>query len=376
MSYLDLIYKLLSLVLPDSRNREDAACKGPEEIMNGSYSPSVADVLDVKDCFLVKFPIEIVDAIIDFAEYWPHTQVALKKDAGDGPYKITGGANENVFLLRSYPLAFIPKDHDLVDISFQGRGFPIYSPKPRPDGDDYSHELTTKYVQRWAEESRVRGAYPCRKIVFTIEGHDQGWGGTPSCRGTYENSYTWFDVGKEEARIYDVKKLLSSQPSSPRLPGVPDDSFQGPYFLVPPLSAFAPGNKSSECTDTNTIFCTTRPIFPRVVSDTPNSTCNNIRKTAQFEHPLLPDSKVLQKNITAEKETKKHVITWSYNDNIDPDSQAGILLEKQGRGRATANGDFVRNLRIGETITVWGKSRFPGWANFVEEVSIDVYWAV
>ncbi|RKF58725.1 hypothetical protein GcC1_181034 [Golovinomyces cichoracearum] len=376
MSSLNPFFYFLSLVLPDSRKRKNAACKSPEEIMKGSYSPSVDDILDVKDCLSVKFPIEVVDAIIDFAEYWSHVQVALKKDAAHGSYKIIGGANENEFLLRSYPLAFIPKDHDLADLSFQGRSFPTSSPNPGPEGDDYSHELTKLYVQRWAEESRVRGSHPCRKIVFTIESHDQGWGGIPNSRGTYEDSFTWFDVGKEEACIYDVGKCSSSQPSSPRLPEVPDDNFRDPFFIVPSLSTFAPRNNSSECTGTNTIYCTSRTIIPRIVSDTPDSTPNNSRRPSQFEHPLLPDSKVLQKNITAEKETKKHVITWSYNDNIDPDSHAGTLLEKQGRGRATANGEFVRNLRIGETVTVWGKSRFPGWSNSVEGLSIDVYWAV
>jgi hypothetical protein len=54
----------------------------------------------------------------------------------------------------------------------------------------------------------------------------------------------------------------------------------------------------------------------------------------------------------------------------------GKALEDQGRGRNTANGQFVRDLKVGDIVTVWGKARFPGWVNMIETVQIDVYWAV
>ena len=40
-------------------------------------------------------------------------------------------------------------------------------------------------------------AHPCRRIVFTIRSHDQGWGGDPGDAGTYNGSWTWFEVGLE-----------------------------------------------------------------------------------------------------------------------------------------------------------------------------------
>jgi len=51
-------------------------------------------------------------------------------------------------------------------------------------------------------------------------------------------------------------------------------------------------------------------------------------------------------------------------------------LEEQGRGRGTGNGEFVRDLRLGDVVTVWGMARFGAWVNNVEAVKIDVYWAV
>jgi hypothetical protein len=52
------------------------------------------------------------------------------------------------------------------------------------------------------------------------------------------------------------------------------------------------------------------------------------------------------------------------------------MLEGMGRGSETGNGDFVRSLQIGDVVTVWARARFPGWANLVEELRVDMYWAV
>ena len=95
-----------------------------------------------------------------------------------------------------------------------------------------------------------------------------------------------------------------------------------------------------------------------------------------FNYPFLPSHARIQSNVTAGKEIKEHIITWSYNDCIDPESPEGDELERQGRGRASATGKFVRNLQIGDIITVWARARFPGWSNRAEEVRIDIYWAV
>lgn len=73
---------------------------------------------------------------------------------------------------------------------------------------------------------------------------------------------------------------------------------------------------------------------------------------------------------------KEHVITWSFDDHIHPESKEAVKLEEQGRGRATGSGDLIRSLEVGDVVTVWAKARFPGWMNVIEEVKMDVYWAV
>lgn len=96
----------------------------------------------------------------------------------------------------------------------------------------------------------------------------------------------------------------------------------------------------------------------------------------EFSHPMLPSVICLQKNITSQRRTEEHIITWSSTDDVNPESLEAKQLTEIGRGPATGTGDLVRNLEIGDVVTVWAKERFPGWTNNVEDVTIDVYWKV
>ena len=97
----------------------------------------------------------------------------------------------------------------------------------------------------------------------------------------------------------------------------------------------------------------------------------------RYIHPLHRDPDwEIQRNKAATMQWQEHVVTWSYLDDMQPDSDAGKALDDQGRGRGTGDGSFVRNLRLGDVVTVWGKARFTGWVNTVDHVKIEVYWAV
>ena len=60
-----------------------------------------------------------------------------------------------------------------------------------------------------------------------------------------------------------------------------------------------------------------------------------------------------------------------WTDDWDEDS-----LEEEGRGPQTGNGEFVRSLKLGDIVSIWGKARFRGWVNHVQKVKVDLYWAV
>lgn len=92
--------------------------------------------------------------------------------------------------------------------------------------------------------------------------------------------------------------------------------------------------------------------------------------------PLLPSSTRLQSNKVANRESIDYTVTWSCDDDIHSEGPEGDCLEQIGRGKASGNGEFVRKLEVGDVVTVWGKARFPGWRNHIEELKMDVYWAV
>lgn len=137
--------------------------------MSNIYKPTVQDVLLVKSILAYQprsspLPIELIDQIIDDAEYWPHVHASLTE-----PVTASGGydANHDILLLRTPP------------ICSAATTFPDQPSTTLPEP-----ELI----------------HPVRKIVFTLNSHDQGWSGEPQeTHGTYHPTYTWFSAGLERA---------------------------------------------------------------------------------------------------------------------------------------------------------------------------------
>lgn len=92
----------------------------------------------------------------------------------------------------------------------------------------------------------------------------------------------------------------------------------------------------------------------------------------EFVFPIHPaDNLQIQCNTTAERQWQDHRVEWRHDDSIDDPAR----LKEAGRGTGTGNGQFVRELRVGDVITVWAKVRFPGWVNNIASVKVDVFWA-
>lgn len=221
-------------------------------------------------------------------------------------------------------------------------------PKPvqLPEPSEAAKSATDDLLKGWTSTNPIRGK-PCRKIVFTIHSHDQGWGGRYQDRGTFNGAFTWFDVGLERLEACDPSSSQSSDIQ--RFP------------VTTPTSNMS---NTSGPQETET-FCTLRTISPPISEE------------GKFNHPFLPQPNHLVRNRTATKTLQKHVITWSRSDDISPDSPAADSdLENEGRGKASGNGEFVRNLKVGDVVTIWSRARFPMWANTLEYCQIDVYWAV
>ena len=250
------------------------------------------------------FPTELVNKIIDDASYWPHSSVCLER-----PLTAEYGDGDKMYM-RTLPLC-IPGtegDFSLVKDDFKTNGA-AWTKKltlGRAGGPLYPRTLL----------------HPCRKIEFQLWSHDQGWGGGHP--GTYQASYTWFDVSTQNLQT----SIFSG------------NTIEWPSSLLFEQSG---GELCSIPTD------------PK---------------------PHIPADTTLQRNVVAKGETTVHTIVWHYLDSYDKDSAEAREAANQGRGPGTLDGRFVRSMQVGDCIILWVRARFPGWENHVEKAKITVYWMV
>ncbi|KAG2157216.1 hypothetical protein DEU56DRAFT_9150 [Suillus clintonianus] len=283
----------------------------PKICPSGSYEPTTADILIVKQyfkLFSIPLPDELVDDIIDAACYWAHSSITVDRSAvvhaGDMMY------------MRTLPLAVYNTEGDflLEERGLLEEGFVLGGLPPT--------EL------KWVPPTLAK---PFRKIEFQLWSHDQGWVGVQgSLPGTYNGSYSWFDV--------DVERL-------------------------DPTSCF-----------TESIRWPSSLLFTAV--DAPNLPDDITFTRKDVKCPFLPSPSTLQKNIVAERQTSHHTITWTDLDNVEEGSSDAIAAENRGQGWKSYDGSFVRDLQVGDCITLWMRARFPGWMNNAVKAKITVFWAV
>lgn len=310
-----------------------ADMNSPTVVPSGHFEPRPIDVVVVKAMLgkATQMPPELVDIIIDHAEYWPHCEAMIERPEKES-IRVSGGRQEreNALLLRSPPVGF---DHDSIAdpdewISTQAA--------PQPLREAVSVDALKKLRPATTLE------HPVRKIVFTLRSRDQGWGGEARHRGTFEGSWTWFEAGLErleEENIVGVDgegEAKETQWSS------------GGPFRVADL----------------------RPVYPEaevVVGHAP-----------RYMHPVVSPNEQhkIQCNKTAINSFADYRIVWSWTDDIAPGSPEAEQLARQGRGKLSGSGEFVRSLRLGDVVTVWAKSRFTGWVNQIQKVGVAIYWAV
>ncbi|KAK8008765.1 ankyrin repeat protein [Apiospora marii] len=311
------------------------------------YEASPADVLAVKKLLMAagNLPLELADMIVDQAEYWPCTSVTA--DYSALPRKVLGirgsGNDENKFLLRTEPMglsSWTPPNHD---------SWRSTQALPHKLG----RELDSDCFREFVEEPPPVSNHPVRKLVFNIRSCDQGWGGNPGDQGTYRHSWTWFDAGLER---FDAEAQCDENCPSYSTDGEAKEAKEGK------------GKGTRICS------CAVRPVWPVVVTDEGN---DGAAVPPRYDPGLHPTSDhMVQANKVATPGMQQHHVVWRWDDNVDPDSSAAEDLEKSGRGRATGNGEFVRSIKLGDIVTLWGRARFAGWENRVERVEVKVYWAV
>ncbi|KAF2835863.1 hypothetical protein M501DRAFT_997547 [Patellaria atrata CBS 101060] len=161
-----------------------------------------------------------------------------------------------------------------------------------------------------------------RKIKFYTNSHDQGWcDNEPSRKNKYDSSFTWFEVS---------------------------------------------------------IFRPIKEPPPQTI------TANRIPDVNDFVHPLHDqgweivkngDTPVwhLQRNLCANENFIDHTVTW-YEDGTKDFERSGYEEnEVHETGDGTGDGkDFIKSLRSGDRIGIWVCAQFPGWANTVNDIKMEM----
>lgn len=111
---------------------------------------------------------------------------------------------------------------------------------------------------------------------------------------------------------------------------------------------------------------TLRPVQPSLSTEQPDT----------LHHTLNPNPDwTIQCNKTATRAWTTHKVVWAWDDDMN-NPKTAEELRLMGRGQGTGTGVLVRDLKLGDMVTVWAKARFGGWANHVQNVRMDVYWAL
>ncbi|KAK5626826.1 hypothetical protein RRF57_002541 [Xylaria bambusicola] len=312
------------------------------------HEPTPKQCAEVKGILAkaANFPPELTDIIMDFAEYWACSVASIDYSATSSKQlSIHGGRyGEDQFLLRTEPLGLSTWHSD--DEERWLKAAPA-----RKLGEEYPREE----FERFAEEPPSTLDQPCRKVVFEIVSRDQGWSNDVDTRGTFKSSWTWFDAG--------IDRFDKSHTSMSCMAFTKHRSLTLLLGSDEETEKFE--EKASDSAEKAPTTSSIRPIWPPLKEN-----------QSEYDHQLHPtaDHKI-QCNRVAEQEWQHHRIEWSWIDNIDPESSAGKELEANGRGAATGDGTFLRSLKVGDMVTVWGRARFPGWTNSVQKIRVEVYWA-
>lgn len=178
----------------------DHSCQdGDVQWVDMSIYPTMSEVVETKNHLAQKLPLEIVDLVMDFADFWPHTSSILEQGMKDSGSAATPAdlAREG-FLLGSLPLGircagvllfFVYPGHLpcpwLLDINLAGRRSPLVSFQrvARPPETDQG-EL------HWL---RPRNRHPARMVIIeTLHRGDS----RPRRPGNTYRRASWYDVRK------------------------------------------------------------------------------------------------------------------------------------------------------------------------------------
>lgn len=312
-------------------------------------SPRMADVILLRDFLRQMMPVELIDVIIDLAEYWPHTSSTLdmttrvysghmsygsyihdirkqsKKDRSTPESRRE--CLENGFLLRTPPLGIQ---------CVQSNPSTYRRPSCALSNRKKSSENGETRTKHWLPP---RDSHPARMIVFEILSREERLEDRPflRVRGTHSSviSKTSFDATIDSIRLPQMAPQLDVAP----------------------------------------MIWTTEAATQEAYAQLPTRISSGVwRRGSSKTHSTLKTHTIVTENFSAQN--KKTLTIWRYDECVSSRSTSEKTF-----GSRTGSG-FVRCLRNGESIALWarardgdGNARTP-CCNIVERAKIHVFWAV
>ncbi|KAG7441458.1 uncharacterized protein BT62DRAFT_478816 [Guyanagaster necrorhizus] len=235
------------------------------------HIPSDDEVISVKRTLNNYLPVEIIDDILDFAQYWSCIRERRR-------------------------------------IQVRAAAVPTGETFPKAD---WCYIVSPPVPQ----DAKVRS------VKFVIESCDQGYGGEPEHRGTYEGSWTWF----EAAIICGEPWWLSE-------------------VLRMPVDLYREGLE-----------------FPEDV--------RSAARAAEVRSREEEGSRWhVGVNVTAQGFYKEHTIIWPRTNEK--------TKQRTMRGLVGLSHEFVRLLEPGDRVALMAMAMFPAWINKVKGASIDVFYTL
>ena len=121
------------------------------------------EVLYLRRCLLFFIPVELVDLIIEHAQYWPRTSsfAAYEPDCTLSATEDSANRNNSYwFYVQCGPVDLEERDRTI---------------------QEFREKLLGKKVSNMtAEKEKPKAIRKVKKVVFRIWSHDQGWGAEPN----------------------------------------------------------------------------------------------------------------------------------------------------------------------------------------------------
>lgn len=365
--------------------------------------PSMAAVISLRQYLSLTrdLPNEIIDIILDLAEYWPHTSSILDMTTrvysgymcyGTYPARPRQKLGrllstpesrrewkEDGFLIRTPPLGW----HCVSDanLSKPGETKPPSTSTPRPRAKS-KPLIPTPQPPTWLPP---RGLHPARRVVFEILSREERPENAhrPGSTFCYADSKTSFDASVDSISFPKTTKRSTNRSIDPLL-WTAEAATKDCHTQQPSHVCYAIRAKSS----------------PKSPYSTSSSSYSSSKPSSSKAPPNpFPPASGVTKNYTAHN--RKVVRTWRY----DGAERCYLPTTDRDFGSEDAT-EFVKALREGDCIGLWARARKSGsgggeeeqqqqqaarrrgagppveqggsraWCNVVDRVAIHVFWAV